>query len=419
MIALVINGQQILQAIGSPPIHRPPPIFIVTRRSSKPYAWIAAIGLASIIWSIADITFAQSPASGAGTDAEVLVPTDPAAVIAVVGQSPILWGDLKPKIDARIKEVLGEQAEQYDEQKIRIAQTNLARGLLAQSIQNKMLRESFLLEQVGTQAVDKRIEADAKLVQRARQMFRESELPELLQQYKTDDLTELDEQLKLKGSSLASRQRDFVDMMLGHLYIREKVQKDPKVSLSEILAYYETHLDDYRKKERVRWEQLSVYYSRVPNRQQAESTIASMGQEAYFGGSMTAVAKKSSHEPMASSGGTHDWIGRDALASEIMNEQLFSLPVGQMSEIIRDDVGLHIVRVLEHELPGVTPMAEIQDEIRAVLKKEKVSQSQFEAIDSMRTRVAVWTLFPEDVPGALPLRQSQAPIPAQSQPQSW
>ena len=88
------------------------------------------------------------------------LPDDPAAVIAVVGQSKILLGDVKPKVDARINSVVEKSPQAVPEEQIKFARVNLTRGFLAQAIQTKMMRESFLLSQVGTQAADKRKEAN-------------------------------------------------------------------------------------------------------------------------------------------------------------------------------------------------------------------------------------------------------------------
>lgn len=334
------------------------------------------------------------------------LPTDPAAILAMVGQTPILWGEVQPKVDGKINEIVEKTPQEIPQEQVDQARINLTRSLLSQTIQNKMLRESFLLEQVGTQSSDKRAEVDEQLVQRARQMFRENELPKLVRQYKTSNRAELDDILREKGSSLTTRQNDFVDMMLGHLYIREKVSQDPKVSLAEIVADYQDNKKTYHQNERARWEQLSIHFDRIGSEEEARNLIAEMGRKAFFGGSMQAVARESSHDPLAASGGVHDWTDRGALASEVMDEQVFSLPIGQMSEIIRDDVGLHIIRILERTPEGFTPLAEVQDEIRNKIKQRKIADAQRSALEAMQDRIAVWSLFPKDVPGAKMLPKS-------------
>ena len=350
--------------------------------------------------------FGQTPGLHGGNATPPNVPTDPAAILAVVGERPILVGELQPKVDATIEALVVKAGRPVPPEKLPTVRTSVTRQALAQAIQNKMLRESFLLEQVATQSKEKRDEVDQQLVQRARQMFRESELPKLIKQYKTTDRGELDRLLRKKGSSLSARQAEFVDMMLGHMYIQEKVKKDPSVSLAEIVSSYQLNRSKYERKERARWEQLSVHFDRVPDVAEAEKLIAAMGRETFYGGNMQAVAKKSSHDALASSGGVHDWTDRGALASEIMEQQIFTIELNKLSEIIRDSVGLHIIRVLDRTPAGFVPLAEVQDEIRGKIKQQKVLASQQKALDSMQTRVAVWSLYPEDVPGAKPLPQS-------------
>ena len=237
-------------------------------------------------------------------------------------------------------------------------------------------------------------------------MFFESEVPALKKQYKTEDLTELDEKLREKGSSLSARQYEFTDMMLGHLYVREKVDKKPSVSLSEINEYYHTHQDDFGRPNRAKWEQLTVLFGRVASREEAQKMISEMGREAYFGGNLQAVAKAKSHEAFASQGGLHDWTTKGALASDKLDQQIFSIPLNEMSEIIEDQSGLHIIRVLDRQAAGITPVSEVQDEIRARIRKEKITKSQRTLVEGIQDMVPVWSLFPEDSPSALPLPES-------------
>jgi hypothetical protein len=79
-----------------------------------------------------------------------------------------------------------------------------------------------------------------------------------------------------------------------------------------------------------------------------------------------------------------------------------------MSEIIEDSQGYHIVRVLDRQEAGVTPVSEVQDEIRAAIRQEKIATSQRLVLESMQVKIPVWSLFPEDMPGAQPLPASIA-----------
>ncbi|MEM9827400.1 MAG: peptidylprolyl isomerase [Planctomycetota bacterium] len=343
------------------------------------------------------------------------MPTDPAAIVAVVGQTPILLADLLPKIDARIRMAIAKSGgQQPPEDQLKIARTNMARGLLVQAIQNKMMRESFLLQQVGTQTSQQRAEADAKLTQRARQMFRENELPELMKQYECSDLAELDDKLSAKGSSLLLRQSDFIDMMLGHLYISGNVDKEPEVSMAEIVGYYREHQEEYMKPDRARWEQLSAHFDKAGSREEAWKWINTMALEALYGGNLQAVARKMSHGSYANQGGVHDWTAKGSLVSEPINATIFLIPENKMSEIIEDQRGFHVVRVLGRKAAGYTPLAEVQDEIRNTIQKQKIAKSQEKTLRRMHKMIPVWSMFPGDIPGAMPLPGTAAPTPVQN-----
>lgn len=340
--------------------------------------------------------------------AERLLPSDPAAIIAYVGQSPILMGDLSSKVDAQLNAAIARMGTNIPEAELDQARARLTRGMLQQTIQTKMMREAFLLDQVGTQSAEKREEADARLTMRARQMFFETEVPELQKQYKVESLSDLDDALREKGSSLSARQRDFMDAMLGHLYISSKVEREPNVTVSEINEHYLQHSEDYQRPTRARWEQLSVRFDQFPDRESAHAAIWEMGREAYFGGSMQAVAREKSQEPFAKSGGVHNWTTKGALASDAIDQQVFSIPLNAMSEIIEDQEGFHIIRVLDRQEAGVVPLSEVQDTIRSTIREKKISDSQSTVLDEMQGMVPVWSLFPEDTPGALPLPESIA-----------
>ena len=342
------------------------------------------------------------------TEKNVVLPEDPAAIIAYVGRSPILMGDVSGKVESQINEAISRSGGQFPAEQLQVARVNLTRNLLQQLIQTRMMREAFLLDQVGTESAEKRAEADSRLTSRARQMFFETEVPELRKQYKVEELTDLDAALREKGSSLALRQREFMDAMLGHLYIRSKVEREPTVTVAEINEYYELHTDDYQRPARARWEQLSVRFDKFPDQKAAHAAIWEMGREAYFGGSMQAVARQSSLEPFASRGGLHEWTSKGALASDPIDQQVFSIPLNAMSEIIEDQDGYHIIRVLDRQDAGITPVSEVQDSIRGIIRKEKIAESQRQVLDQMQVMVPVWSLFPEDTPGAEPLPLSIA-----------
>jgi len=313
-----------------------------------------------------------------------------------------------PKIETRLKAIEQQQGRSLSPEEAKYGRVNMLRGMLQQTIQAKMMGEAFLLKQVGTQDAEKRDEVQQMMQTRARKLFFENQIPHMMKKLDLTKLTELDQKLKEEGTSLKTQQREFIDSMLGRMYLQEMVDQDPTVTILEIHQYYEQHREEFQQEARARWEQLTVRFDRFPTREAAAEALAKMGNEALFGGNMQAVAREQSQEPFASSGGLHDWTSRGSLASEKLEAQIFSLPLNKMSPFIEDDDGFHIVKVLERTDAGIQPVSELQDEIREKIRKQKILDSEEALLAEMRTKVPVWTLFPEDVEGSMPLGQKTA-----------
>ncbi len=342
------------------------------------------------------------------------LPEDPSSVIAVVGRNPILLADVMPKVQARLKAIEKKQGRELTEHERKFGEVNILRGLLQQVIQAKMMGEAFVLKQVGTADAGKRAEVQRMMQGRARKLFFENQVPEMIKQLEVTDLAELDEKLRAEGTSLKTQQRDFIDSVLGQMFLQEMINQDPKVSVLEIYNHYDENQDDYRLLARAKWEQLTVRFDRFPSRQEAMQAIVMMGNEALYGGNMQAVARVKSQEPFANQGGLHDWTNLGSLASTKLEDQIFSLPLNKMSEVIEDEIGFHIVKVVERKPAGIRPISEVQDEIRQLIKNEKIRASEEELLADMRIKVPVWSIFPEDVSGAKPLRESVATRPIET-----
>lgn len=387
-----------------------PAAHVTDRPMTRPLlSWVSIWALAVVMLAAhSDVSAQNAPSESAIREAlEIELPESPAALIAVVGQSPILMGDLTPKIDARLKMVVEQQGRPLTEDEEKFGRVNMLRGLLRQAIQGKMLGESFLLSQVSTQDATKRAEVQRMMHGRARKLFYDSRVPQLLEKTETTDLTELDAKLRAEGASLQAQQREFIDSMLGQMYLNEMVNQKPTVSIFEIQTYYDQNSKEFEQKAAAKWEQLTVLFDRFPTREAAAAALAEMGNKALYGGNMQAVAKESSQEPFASSGGVHDWTQKGSLASTALEDQIFSLPINEMSQFIEDEVGLHIIKVTARREAGVQSIADVQEDIREILRRQKIAADEEKLVKEMEEKIPVWSIFPQDVEGARPLGKTK------------
>jgi peptidyl-prolyl cis-trans isomerase C len=82
-----------------------------------------------------------------------------------------------------------------------------------------------------------------------------------------------------------------------------------------------------------------------------------------------------------------------------LDRALFELPIGQLSPIIEDETGYHIIRVLERHPAGRTPFTEVQKEIKKKLQEEKRKAAFAEYVARLRREIPVWTIY-DHVSGA-------------------
>jgi peptidyl-prolyl cis-trans isomerase SurA len=138
-----------------------------------------------------------------------------------------------------------------------------------------------------------------------------------------------------------------------------------------------------------------------------------MGNEVMQGKPFGDVARARSEGPTAATGGSFDWTTKGSLVSKVVDEAVFTLPVGQLSAILDDGSALHIVRVTERVDAGRIPFIEAQVEIRGKLYEERRTREMEEYLAGVRERTPVWTIFDDDPGGP-----SQAAAQTASQPRT-
>jgi hypothetical protein len=126
-----------------------------------------------------------------------------------------------------------------------------------------------------------------------------------------------------------------------------------------------------------------------------------MGNDVMQGKPFADVARSRSEGPTAATGGSYDWTTRGSLVSKVVDEAVFTMPVGQLTAILDDGSALHILRVIERTDAGRTPFIEAQVGIRNQLQDERRKRQMDEYLATVRDRTPVWTIF-DDEPGSGP-----------------
>ena len=325
-----------------------------------------------------------SPPTGPTSNIPGMQSVEMAMVVARVGPEVVLAGDL---MTPAATEWLGKvspnlRPEQVQQLKLQIYQQVLTPHL-----------ESLLVYVDACRTIPE--ERLPEIKAKVDEAFDQEQLPQMIKAAGASSLQEYEQQLRSQGQSLDRMRKMFFERALAQEWMQQNASSSGEIPHAEMIAWYQNHLSDYEFAARARFEQLTVKITPVQPRDVAWNRLAAMGNDVLQGRPLAEVAKASSEGPTADSGGEYDWTTKGSLVSDVLDEAIFSLPVGELSAILDDGNALHIVRVVERKGAGRTPFVEAQVGIRAELQKQRRTKAQAEYLKRLRDRTPVWTMFDE------------------------
>ncbi|MFN5755906.1 MAG: peptidylprolyl isomerase [Planctomycetia bacterium] len=314
---------------------------------------------------------------------------DTAIVVARVGPEVVLAGDLlTPSALAWLEKVSpGLKPEQIRELKLQIC-----RQVLSQHVESLII----YVDACRTIPEDRLPEIEKKV----NEAFDQQQLPRLIKDAGVANSVEYEQLLKARGQSLDRIRKTFFERALAQQWVQQKVTSDEEIPHAEMIAWYQNHLADYDFPAKAKFEQLTARITPTQTRDQAWNKLAAMGNDVLEGKPFEEIARTRSEGPTAASGGAYDWTTKGSLASKVLDEAIFRLPLGQLSTILEDGSALHIVRVTERTEAGRTPFVEAQVGIRQELMDERRKREMDDYLAKLKERTPVWTLFDGEPPMA-------------------
>ena len=250
----------------------------------------------------------------------------------------------------------------------------------------KQSREAFLQRLIDNILIEQEAKKSGAGI-----IVKDEEVMEVLQDILAKQklsMQEFSKNLAQEGKSLDSAKKEIRGQMMRARLLRREVKAKILVSDEEIGEYYNKNRQEYEGKETVRIKQILLLLP--PN---ADKTIiAKVKNEALQlhkrvknGESFDLLALNYSQGPAAAQGGDVGFIGRGTIIPEV-EAAAFSLPVGQVSEVIETNVGFHIIQVVDKKGAGLKPIAVVRQEIKTKIEDEKLDKNFDEWIASVRAK---------------------------------
>lgn len=161
-----------------------------------------------------------------------------------------------------------------------------------------------------------------------------------------------------------------------------KAEASVEISPDELQKYYNDHRDQYRTPEQVKVSHILIKTplpgpdGKVDDKGVtiAQNRAADLLKQIKGGAKFEDLARKYSEDPgSGKEGGSLGWIGKGRTVPEF-EKTAFSLPKGQMSDLVKSSYGFHIIRVDDKQEAHMKTLAEVKAEIEPILKQQKAQQ---------------------------------------------
>ena len=157
-----------------------------------------------------------------------------------------------------------------------------------------------------------------------------------------------------------------------------KLKQQVQVTPQELQSYYRQNQDQYRVAEQVN---LSMILIKAPLSGDQKAVDAAKAKadnllkQLKAGGNFADLAKKNSEDTdSAGKGGSLGWIQRGRIPIPEIEQAAFSLPKGQISDVIRTPIGFQILKVEDHQQAHLKALDEVKPEIEPILAGQKAAQ---------------------------------------------
>ena len=161
-----------------------------------------------------------------------------------------------------------------------------------------------------------------------------------------------------------------------------KSEAGVQVTPDDLRAYYDQHRDQYRVPEQVKVSHILIK-TPLPGpdgkvdekgaaeaQRRAEDLLKQVKSGGEFRGTGEEVFRGSGQRE---AGGSLGWIGKGQTVPEF-EKTAFSLPKGQISDLVKSSYGFHIIRVDDKQDAHTKSLDEVKDTIEPILKHQKGQQ---------------------------------------------
>lgn len=204
--------------------------------------------------------------------------------------------------------------------------------------------------------------------------------------------TDADLERALRGSvgiGLAEYTKRQKQNILQQEVLRREVFSKVAIEDQELRAYYEDHKDEYKLPSRLRIRELVIPKGATPAEQDAaKAKVEAVRGEIAKGAKFEDLVKQYSEGLSRTTGGDLGWMDKGLLRPDL-EKAAIGLKPGEVAGPIASDKDIAFVQLIEAQIDGARPFAEVKDKILEKLQEPKAQNAIEQYMQSLRVRANV------------------------------
>ena len=265
--------------------------------------------------------------------------------------------------------------------------------------QRDVLRDLIDQQLLLQKGKDLAITGDTELIKR---------LDEMRKQMNLETMEDLEKAAEAQGASYEDFKQTMRNQIITQRVIGQEVGSKLAMNKEDEKKFYEQHRAEMEHPEQVRLSEILIapktpgkpLASRdakpePPSEAETEAALAAAKAKAedlldqiHKGAKFEDLAKKYSDGPSAKDGGDLSYFKRGTMPKEL-DDKVFALKTGEVSDVIRTKQGYAILLAAEHQMAGIPSLKEVEPRIQDALYMEKLQPALRAYLTTLREQAYI------------------------------
>jgi len=264
--------------------------------------------------------------------------------------------------------------------------------------QRDVLRDLIDQQLLLQKGKDLGITGDTELVKR---------LDEMRKQMNLGSMEELEKAAEAQGASYEEFKQNLRNQIITQRVIGQEVGSKLAMNKDDEVKFYNDHKAEMERPEAVKLSEILIAPKPAPKPAgfdgkpeppteaeneaaltAAETKAKDLLEQIHKGAVFSELAKKNSDGPSAKEGGDLSYFNRGTLAKEL-EDKVFALKAGEVTDVIRTKQGYVILQVTEHPSAGIPTLKEAEPRIQDALYMQKLQPALRAYLTTLREQAFI------------------------------